>query len=159
MSDHKVGCSPLTSRIESLRRIVCDYYGITEKRLCSPLRNRPLVIARHMFWHIARELAPALSLQTLARLGGRANHTSVMHGIAKMNSDLILYDNLREDRDCIMALAAAGQMQSDCLSMGVSLKDLGLNTAVCIAGLRVPASKRPEFNYHHWVWKTLSKNS
>ena len=143
---------------ELLRGIVCDYYGITEKRLCSPLRNRPLVIARHMFWHIARELMPLLSLQTLAKLGGRDNHTSVMHGISKMSSDLRIYDRLKEDRNAIMNMACVGQMESDCLALDVSLQNLGLNTAICIAGRRVPESLRPDFNYNHWIWKTLSNH-
>lgn len=57
--------------------------GQTARDLMSNRRHRPLVEARHTIMWLARELTP-LSLPQIARALGKTDHTTVMHGIARV---------------------------------------------------------------------------
>ncbi len=71
-----------SSNMPSLRDIACltaKYFGLKLSDLKSPLRRQPLVAARGVAMHLARQLTKESLQQIGAYFGGR-DHTTVLHG-------------------------------------------------------------------------------
>ena len=62
---------------------VATYFDITKVELCSPARNRQLVIARQIAMYLTRELTD-LSLPRIGKAFGGRDHTTVMHAKSKV---------------------------------------------------------------------------
>ena len=61
--------------------------GYSEKQLSSPDRQQSLVRARHTCMYVIRELTD-LSYPAIAEYFGSRDHTSVMHGVKKISSEM-----------------------------------------------------------------------
>ncbi len=61
---------------------VAEAYGYTPERLRSRRRDRDLTYARHVGFFIAREATTATTPQ-IAKAFGRADHTTVLHGLKR----------------------------------------------------------------------------
>ncbi len=75
---------------------VAMYYGIEEKLLKGKTRAREVVVPRQVAMYIMREDTEQSLAEIGAVLGGR-DHTTVMHGCAKMERDVEADDRLRQD--------------------------------------------------------------
>lgn len=62
---------------------VATYFDITKVDLCSPARNRQLVMARQIAMYLTRELTE-LSLPRIGKAFGGRDHTTVMHAKSKI---------------------------------------------------------------------------
>lgn len=62
---------------------VAEYFDITKADLCSPARNRQLVMARQIAMYLTRELTE-LSLPRIGKAFGGRDHTTVMHAKSKV---------------------------------------------------------------------------
>jgi chromosomal replication initiator protein len=71
-----------SEKMPSLRDIAyltARYFGLKLSDLKSPLRRQPLVTARGVAMHLARQLTK-LSLQQIGAFFGGRDHTTVLHG-------------------------------------------------------------------------------
>ena len=68
---------------DSVIKEVCQFYDITIKDIKGQRRLKPLVIPRQVCMYLLREVN-GLGLQNIGELLGRKDHTTVMHGISKV---------------------------------------------------------------------------
>jgi hypothetical protein len=78
-------------KLENLVSIVCICCGISKDNFFSSSRARPFVLARHLFFYIARYKL-GHKLMTIAQYIGR-DHATVMHGIDTVNNLLAVNDS------------------------------------------------------------------
>ncbi len=77
--------------LETVEKVVCDYFGISEEALKSKCRKRVIVQARQIAMFMARNLIPTCSLATIgSRIGGK-DHATVLHACSTV-SDLMATD-------------------------------------------------------------------
>ena len=91
----------LTSRKKQItpQRVIdtiATYYGLDDKQLKGKTRARDIVVPRQIAMYIMREDTEHSLAEIGASLGGR-DHTTVMHGTAKMERDIELDARLRQD--------------------------------------------------------------
>jgi chromosomal replication initiator protein len=75
--------SARTTNLDSVLKAVMAYYGVSNADLLSRRRTKALTLARQVAMYLAREDTSATLPQIGAVLGGR-NHTTVLHGCAKI---------------------------------------------------------------------------
>ena len=89
---------PSTSNL-SVREVlegVCRYYGLDIERMRGKGRDREISWPRHVAMYIMREETDASLLQIGAELGGR-DHTTIMHGWEKVQSEITNNDRVRRE--------------------------------------------------------------
>src|SRR5690606_34121782 len=84
---------------------VCHYYRISLPMLCKRGRERKYVKGMHVAWYIIRKQVRDTSLKQLGRLFGSYDHTSVLYGLQKIESELPLYHELEFEVKMITQLA------------------------------------------------------
>jgi chromosomal replication initiator protein len=75
---------------------VCRYYNIDIERLKGKQRDRDIVWPRQVAMYIMREATHASLLQIGAELGGR-DHTTILHGCEKVQSEIDNNDRMRRE--------------------------------------------------------------
>jgi chromosomal replication initiator protein len=88
-----------TVSIETIQRVVCEYYGVRLSDLLSQKRSRNIAFPRQVGMYLARKLAHA-SFPTIGdRFGGR-DHSTVIHANnvieGRLKNDLRLRSSLDE---------------------------------------------------------------
>lgn len=81
-----IGLAPALFHI---KRAVSEATGISKIDMESPRRLQSIIDARHVYFWLARELT-ACSFPQIGKSCGK-DHTTVMHGIDKVNSDMPAY--------------------------------------------------------------------
>jgi len=81
---------------ERILQAVASYYGVDEKLLKGKTRAREVVIPRQVAMYIMREDTDQSLSEIGAILGGR-DHTTVLHGITKVEKDIEVDTKLRQD--------------------------------------------------------------
>lgn len=89
--------------IRDIIRTVATVYQLEEAEIRSPSRYPELVWARHVAMWLAHELT-AYSLPRIARGVGRSDHTTAMHGIARVNLSRRTDPAVREEIDAMAEL-------------------------------------------------------
>ncbi len=83
--------------IESITKIVCDYYKIDENKIRDKTRKKEVVIARQIAMYLSKELTRS-SLKTIGLHFGGRDHSTVIHACAAIETgkekDLQLKDTL-----------------------------------------------------------------
>jgi chromosomal replication initiator protein len=79
------------SRLDAVLEATARYYRLSVSDLASRQRTRDVALARQLAMYIAREETDASLIQIGDALGGR-DHSTVMHGCAKI-ADSLIYDN------------------------------------------------------------------
>ncbi len=75
---------------------VCRYYNVDAERLRGKQRDREIVWPRQVAMYLMREETDASLLQIGAELGGR-DHTTIMHGWEKVQSEVTNNDRVRRE--------------------------------------------------------------
>jgi chromosomal replication initiation ATPase DnaA len=75
----------------SIIQLVCEINGITRADFVSRSRKREIVEARAMFVSFIRSINSRISLQTLGKLIGSRDHTTVINALKK-HRDTYIYD-------------------------------------------------------------------
>lgn len=70
--------------IASIIRIVARHYNVLPSQICGAVRTQHATRARHIAMYIARKLHPLRSFPELGRMFGGRDHTSVLHGVQKI---------------------------------------------------------------------------
>ena len=71
--------------LREIQSTVARHYGVSVIDLCSDRRARKVVWPRHVAMYLGRELT-AHSLPSIGRAFGGRDHTTVMHGIGRVES-------------------------------------------------------------------------
>jgi chromosomal replication initiator protein len=74
-------------------------FGFSTEELLSKSRSRPLVTARQIAMYVCREQTD-LSFPQIAKAFGKGDHTTVMHAVQKIESQMRerrqIYDQVKE---------------------------------------------------------------
>jgi chromosomal replication initiator protein len=74
--------------------MVAEHYGVTEKDIIGNKRSSKIVIPRQIAMYLCRELT-GTSLKGIGKIIGNRDHTTVMHGIEKIENELSTNESLR----------------------------------------------------------------
>ncbi len=72
--------------------VVAEHFNISKEDITSKKRNSEYVLPRQIIMYLCRHLTET-SLQTIASLLGKKDHTTVIHGVEKIE------DKLKTDED------------------------------------------------------------
>lgn len=86
----------LRSRFNAIQGLVCVEFDITHRDLISHDRKRVFILPRHIAMWLCRHIT-GLSLTIIAMSFGGRDHTTIIHGIRKVN-DLLERDNETANR-------------------------------------------------------------
>lgn len=101
-------CSPMKAILVA----VCEYYGTPLGDLVSRRKTLDLVEQRQVAMYLARKMTP-LSSTMVGRLIGKRDHTTVLHGAAKIARRLDDDDpELETDIACIREIVAKRKLPS-----------------------------------------------
>lgn len=84
-----------------IANVVCEHYGVRMSMVASRKKNAELVIPRQIIMYLCREYTDT-TLDGIARLLGKKDHSTVMHGVDKVRQELSTNDELRSNVDIIM---------------------------------------------------------
>ncbi|MCM1252442.1 MAG: chromosomal replication initiator protein DnaA [Clostridium sp.] len=68
--------------------VVAEYFNITTDDIMSKKRNSDLVQARQIVMYLCRDLT-ATSLSAIAKLLGKKDHTTIIHGVNKISDEIV----------------------------------------------------------------------
>ena len=79
--------APETTTIADIRRAVCTYFEMSLEQLNSRSREQKVVYPRQVAFFLAKTLTKA-SLKGISRQCGGRDHTTVLHGIVKIDKQV-----------------------------------------------------------------------
>ena len=85
---------------EYIISIVAEHYHVTVADLCGNKRSSKIVMPRQIAMYLCREIIDT-SLKTIGKNLGDRDHTTVMHGIEKIENELKTNDNLKNSIDTL----------------------------------------------------------
>ena len=80
--------------------VVAEHYHVTVADLCGNKRSSKIVMPRQIAMYLCRDIIDT-SLKTIGKNLGDRDHTTVMHGIEKIENELKVNDNLRNSIDTL----------------------------------------------------------
>ena len=80
--------------------VVADHYGVKYDDICSTRRNTEFVVPRQVSMYLCRELTEN-SLNNIGKLLGKKDHTTVLHGIKKVEEELKISEEMRNKIEII----------------------------------------------------------
>ena len=80
--------------------VVADHYGVTPADLSGDKRNSKIVMPRQVSMYLCREII-STPLKNIGKALGNRDHTTVMHGIEKIENELQTDDNLKNTIDIL----------------------------------------------------------
>lgn len=73
---------------ELILQIVCEHYGINEQAVLSSKKTKDISMVRQIIMYLCREYINDMSLKNIAEFLGKKDHTTIMHGISKVEYDI-----------------------------------------------------------------------
>jgi chromosomal replication initiator protein len=92
--------------IEDIQRKVCEHYGIRLADMHSPRRARPVARPRQLAMYLCKQLTTH-SLPEIGRKFGGRDHTTIIHGVRKIEELLAGDPTLRSDLESLKKAIAA----------------------------------------------------
>ena len=86
---------------EMILSVVCEHYDVRPNNILSRKKNASLVVPRHVIMYICREYTDA-TLDTIAKLLGKRDHSTVMHGVDKIKNEMATNGELRGNVEVIL---------------------------------------------------------
>jgi chromosomal replication initiator protein len=86
--------------LDSILQVVCDHFSVSREDIISSKRNKELVHPRHIAMYLMR----AMTDQPLDKIGeflGGRDHTTVIHGLTKISSELDVDNELGNTIDIL----------------------------------------------------------
>ncbi len=80
--------------------VVAEHFGITPDDIISKKRNSELVQARQIVMYLCRDLTDT-SLAGIARLLGKKDHTTVIHGVNKITDEIVNNEEVKNKMEAI----------------------------------------------------------
>ncbi len=68
--------------------VVAEHFGVNSEDITSKKRNSEFVLPRQIVMYLCRNLMD-MSLQSIAKILGKKDHTTILHGINKIDIDFI----------------------------------------------------------------------
>jgi chromosomal replication initiator protein len=97
ISEHS---KPKKSKVDVLFEIICNHYGVTKQDIMSPLRLREVVRPRQVLMYLLKHEVGMTFPMIGREIGGR-DHSTVMHGVDKITTELKKNPQLLEELQVI----------------------------------------------------------
>ena len=81
--------------------IVAEQFGVRPEDITSKKRNSEFVLPRQVVMYLCRDITDN-SLSSIGKILGKKDHTTVIHGINKIEAELISNEDLKNKIDIIM---------------------------------------------------------
>lgn len=85
---------------EYIISVVAEHFNVSSADLCGNKRNSKIVIPRQIAMYLCREII-STPLKNIGKCLGNRDHTTVMHGIDKIDHEIKSDDNLRNTIDIL----------------------------------------------------------
>lgn len=82
--------------IDEIMKKVCEYYNVRMTDMVSPRRSRSIARPRQMAMYLAKKLTPRSYPEIGRKFGGR-DHTTILHGVRKIESLITTDSQIAED--------------------------------------------------------------
>lgn len=82
--------------------IVADHFGVKPEDITSKRRNAEFVMPRQVVMYLCRSLIPDISLENIANLLNKKDHTTIMHGCKKIENDILNNVDFKNKVDIII---------------------------------------------------------
>lgn len=88
--------------VDLVKRVVCEYFQISEKDLINSRREQKIVRPRQLAMYLCKEMIPGIRYAEIGEQFGKRDHTTVMHACQKVETNLddefykTSLDNIRE---------------------------------------------------------------
>ena len=79
---------------ELIIQVVADHFGITPLDISSQKRNKEIVYPRQIVMYLCRNMTES-PLQSIGRILGGRDHTTIIHGSEKIAADMNKDENLK----------------------------------------------------------------
>lgn len=89
--------------VRNIMLACCEFYQVSKEDMLSPRRNKQVVYARQVAMYLCRKLTMRSMPEIGMKLGGR-DHTTVMHGVAKIEKLLQTDAETQRDIDFLMSV-------------------------------------------------------
>ncbi len=73
---------------ELILKVVCDHYDINPQAVLSSKKTKDISIIRQIIMYLCRDCINDISLKNIAEFLGKKDHTTIMHGISKIEEDI-----------------------------------------------------------------------
>ncbi|MBQ9612683.1 MAG: chromosomal replication initiator protein DnaA [Lachnospiraceae bacterium] len=80
--------------------VVCDHYGVKMSMVASRKKNAECVVPRQVIMYLCREYTNE-TLDSIARLLGKKDHSTIMHGVDKIRSEINTNSELKANIDIL----------------------------------------------------------
>ena len=83
-----------------IMNIVAEHFNVKAEDITSKKRNAEFVQPRQVFMYLCRDLTDT-SLTNIGKFLGKKDHTTVMHGVSKIEEEMKMNDDLRSKIETI----------------------------------------------------------
>jgi chromosomal replication initiator protein len=80
--------------------VVCEHFNVTPEDIKSKKRNSEYVLPRQIIMYLIRTMTDS-SLQTVADILGKKDHTTIIHGVDKIAEKVQTDEDLRSKIDIL----------------------------------------------------------
>ena len=85
---------------EIIVNVVCDHYGIQPSDIVSSKRNKEIAYPRQIIMYLCRNMTD-VSLQEIGKRLGNRDHSTVLHGVEKIDEDLKNNETLKSNMEIL----------------------------------------------------------
>ncbi|WP_298700934.1 helix-turn-helix domain-containing protein [uncultured Brevundimonas sp.] len=96
---------------------VAERHGLTFDQLISDRRHKPIARPRQIAMYVMREVCPHLSLPTIGRILGGRDHTTILHGVQRIEALIHTHEDVLRE-----VLAALRHFDNEALSTDILLE-------------------------------------
>lgn len=86
---------------EFILQVVCDHYEINPQAVLSNKKTKEISVVRQIIMYLLREYINDMSLKSIAEFLGKKDHTTIMHGIGKIENEMDHDSKLKNNIDII----------------------------------------------------------
>ncbi len=81
--------------------VVSEHFGVKPEDITSKKRNSEFVLPRQIVMYLCYDMIDDISYMTIAKLLGKKDHTTIIHGVNKINSEIQSNEDIRNKIDII----------------------------------------------------------
>ena len=94
--------------VDGIINVVADHFNITPQDIRGSKRSRNIAYPRQITMYLCRHMTQS-SLQAIGELMGNKDHSTVIHGIDKIEKDLENDDNLKNTIEVLQKKISPGR--------------------------------------------------
>ena len=86
---------------ERIMSVVCDHYGVKTAAVISQKKDSEIVVPRQVIMYLCKNYTD-ITYDAIAKMLGKKDHSTIMHGANKIKNDLAENDELKGNVEVIL---------------------------------------------------------